>query len=58
MWVSNEDLERVGDLAQTDDKLLAMLVEWNDTKDWGEQDMILSKIMSYVKETYNNEQQG
>jgi len=50
-------LERVGDLAQSDDKLLAMLVEWNDTKDWGEQDMIMSKIMNYVKETYSNEQQ-
>jgi hypothetical protein len=57
MWVSNEELERVGDLAQSDDKLLAMLVEWNDTKDWGEQDMIMSKIMNYVKETYSNEQQ-
>jgi hypothetical protein len=57
MWVSQEELERVGDLAQSDDTLLSMLVEWNDTKDWGEQDMILSKIMRYVKETYNNEQQ-
>jgi len=59
MWVSNEELERVGDLAKSDDKLLAMLVEWNENmKDWGAQDMIMSKIMNYVKETYNNEQQG
>jgi hypothetical protein len=59
MWVSNEELERVGDLAKSDDKLLAMLVEWNENmKDWGAQDMIMSKIMNYVKETYSNEQQG
>lgn len=51
MWVSHEELERIGEMAQTDDKLLAMLVEWNDNmKDWGAQDMIMSKIVNYVKE--------
>lgn len=51
MWVSNEELERIGELALSDEKLLAMLVEWNEnTKDWGMQDMIMSKIMHYVKE--------
>jgi hypothetical protein len=58
MWVEPEELERIGHLAQTDDKLLAMLVEWNDTRDWGEQDMILSKIVHYVKEKDKNEQAG
>lgn len=58
MWVSNEELERIGDMAQTDDALLAMLVEWNNTKDWGEQDMILSKIVHYVKEKDANESQS
>jgi succinate dehydrogenase flavin-adding protein (antitoxin of CptAB toxin-antitoxin module) len=58
MWVEPEELERIGYLAQTDDKLLAMLVEWNDTRDWGEQDMILSKIVHYVKEKDKNEQAG
>jgi len=51
MWVSHEELERIGEMAQTDDKLLAMLAEWNDNmKDWGAQDMIMSKIVNYVKE--------
>lgn len=56
MWMEPEELERIGDLAQTDDKLLAMLVEWNDTRDWGQQDMIMSKIVNYVKAL--DEQQG
>ncbi len=51
MYMTNEELERIGDMAQTDDKLLAMLVEWNDNmNDWGMQDMIMSKIVNYVKE--------
>lgn len=62
MWVSHEELERIGEMALTDDKLLAMLVEWNDNiKDWGTQDMIMSKIVNYVKEkdsnNTNNEEQ-
>lgn len=51
MYMTNEELERIGEMAQTDDKLLAMLVEWNENmKDWGAQDMIMSKIVNYVKE--------
>ena len=51
MYMTNEELERIGDMAQTDDKLLAMLVEWNDhMNDWGMQDMIMSKIVNYVKD--------
>jgi len=51
MWVSQEELERIGELAQTDDKLLSMLVEWNENmKDWGLQDQIMCKIINYVKE--------
>lgn len=51
MWISHEELERIGDMAQTDDKLLAMLVEWNENmKDWGLQDQIMCKIVNYVKE--------
>ena len=50
MYVELSELERIGYLAQTDDKLLAMLVEWNDTTDWGLQDQILCKIVHYVKE--------
>jgi hypothetical protein len=54
-----EELERIGQMAQTDDKLLAMLVEWNENmKDWGMQDQILCKIVNYVKEKDNNEQKG
>ena len=54
MWVSNEELERIGELALSDEKLLAMLVEWNEnTKDWGIQDQILCKIVNYVKEKDN-----
>ena len=46
-----DELERIGELAQTDDKLLAMLVEWNENmKDWGLQDQIMCKIVNYVKE--------
>lgn len=51
MYMTNEELERIGDMAQTDDKLLAMLVEWNDhMNDWGLQDQIMCKIINYVKE--------
>ena len=51
MWMEPEELERIGQLAQTDDKLLSMLVEWNEnTNDWGLQDQILCKIVNYVKE--------
>ena len=54
MYMTNEELERIGEMAQTDDKLLAMLVEWNENmKDWGAQDMIMSKIVNYVKEKEN-----
>jgi hypothetical protein len=53
MWISHDELERIADIAQTNDKLLSMLVEWNDTKDWGLQDQILCKIVSYVKELDN-----
>lgn len=56
--MTHEELERIGEMAQTDDKLLAMLVEWNENmKDWGAQDMIMSKIVNYVKEKDRNEQQ-
>jgi len=58
MYMTHEELERIGEMAQTDDKLLAMLVEWNENmKDWGAQDMIMSKIVNYVKEKDRNEQQ-
>ena len=51
MYMTHEELERIGEMAQTDDKLLAMLVEWNDNmKDWGLQDQIMCKIVNYVKE--------
>ena len=51
MYMTNEELERIGELALSDEKLLAMLVEWNENmKDWGQQDMIMSKIVHYVKE--------
>lgn len=50
MWISTEELKRIGDLAQQDDALLSMIVEWNETSDWGEQDQLLCKIVHYVKE--------
>lgn len=57
--MTHEELERIGEMAQTDDKLLAMLVEWNDNmKDWGAQDMIMSKIVNYVKEKDAANEQG
>jgi len=57
--MTHEELERIGEMAQSDDKLLAMLVEWNENmKDWGAQDMIMSKIVNYVKEKEVNEKQS
>jgi hypothetical protein len=57
--MTHEELERIGEMAQSDDKLLAMLVEWNENmKDWGAQDMIMSKIVNYVKEKEANEEQS
>lgn len=56
MYVDFEMLDNAAKLAMTDDKLLSMMVEWNETKDWAEQDMILCKIMNYVKEIETNEQ--
>ena len=50
MYVEYEALNEAAALAMTDDKLLAMMVEWNETTDWAQQDMILCKIMNYVKE--------
>jgi hypothetical protein len=59
MYMTHEELERIGEMAQSDDKLLAMLVEWNENmKDWGAQDMIMSKIVNYVKEKEVNEKQS
>jgi hypothetical protein len=59
MYMTHEELERIGEMAQSDDKLLAMLVEWNENmKDWGAQDMIMSKIVNYVKEKEVNEDQS
>lgn len=58
MHMTHEELERIAEMSLTDDKLLAMLVEWNENmKDWGAQDMIMSKIVNYVKEKDRNEQQ-
>jgi|694.fasta_scaffold00313_5 hypothetical protein len=56
MWVSAEELKRIGDLAQHDDVLLSMIVEWNDTSDWGLQDQLLCKIVHYVKEMDQKEE--
>jgi len=53
MWANQEMLEKIADLAMKDDYLLSMLVEWNETQDWGEQDMIFSKIVSYSKDKLN-----
>lgn len=50
MWASQETLERIAELAMKDDHLLSMLVEWNETQDFGEQDMIFCKIMNYYKD--------
>lgn len=50
MYVDYDSLTEAARLAVTDDKLLAMMVEWNETNDWAQQDMILCKIMNYVKE--------
>jgi hypothetical protein len=50
MWVDFNTLDTIAKLAQDDDKLLSMLVEWNETSDWGQQDMVMSKIMNYVKD--------
>ena len=58
MYMTNEELERIGELALSDEKLLGMLVEWNEnTKDWGMQDMIMSKIVNYVKELDSKNEQ-
>lgn len=50
MYVDYDMLTEAARIAVNDDKLLAMMVEWNETNDWSEQDMILCKIMNYVKE--------
>lgn len=50
MYVDYDMLTEAARIAVEDDKLLAMMVEWNETSDWSEQDMILCKIMNYVKE--------
>ena len=59
MYMTHEELERIGEMAQSDDKLLSMLVEWNENmKDWGAQDMIMSKIVNYVKEKDSSNEQS
>jgi hypothetical protein len=58
MYVDYEMLDEAAKLAMTDDKLLSMMVEWNNTSDWGMQDLILCKIMNYVKEKKENELQA
>lgn len=45
-----EMLQDIAKMAMNDDHLLALLVEWNDTKDWSEQDMVYSKIVHYYKD--------
>jgi hypothetical protein len=53
MYANLEMLEKIADLAMNDDYLLSLLVEWNETQDWGEQDMVFSKIMNYVEPKLN-----
>ena len=53
MWANQEMLEKIADLAMKDDHLLAMLVEWNETQDWGMQDLIFCKIVNYSKDKLN-----
>ena len=55
MWANQEMLEKIADLAMKDDHLLAMLVEWNETQDWGMQDLVFCKIVNYVKDINNEE---
>lgn len=50
MYIDYESLNEAATLAMNDDKLLSMMIEWNETNDWAEQDMILCKIMNYVRE--------
>lgn len=49
MYANLETLEKIAELAMNDDYLLSLLVEWNETQDWGEQDMVFAKIMNYVE---------
>ena len=45
-----EMLQDIAKMAMNDDHLLSMLVEWNDTQDWGMQDLVYSKILRYYKD--------
>lgn len=43
-------LQDIAKMAMNDDHLLALIVEWNDAKDWESQDMTYSKIVHYYKD--------
>ena len=55
MYANLEMLEKIADLAMNDDYLLSLLVEWNETQDWGMQDLVFCKIVNYVKDINNEE---
>lgn len=50
MWVDHDMLTEAANIALQDPKLLAMMSDWNNSKDYGEQDMMLCSIMNYVKD--------
>jgi len=43
-------LSLIADLAHTDDKAMTLVMALENAKDWGEEDMIICSMTSYLKD--------
>lgn len=50
MYIDAIQLQEAARMAMLDPVLLKMMSDWNNSRDYGEQDMLLCSVMNYVKE--------
>lgn len=53
MYVDDEILMKAAELAMKEPELLALMQEWNKEQDWGAKDLLLCKVIRYVKDSEN-----
>jgi hypothetical protein len=53
MYTSDETLLKVFDASQDDEYVQKLLREWNEETDWGQKDMLMSKLVNYVDSLSN-----
>lgn len=56
MYVDDNALLKVFKASENDEYIQKLLREWNEEKEWGQKDMLMSKIISYVDDNIPDEQ--